>query len=170
MSPVDFIPVAEETGLIVKIGEWVLQRACADIAALRAPMRVAVNCSPIQFELSRRRRKRPEWRSPGPGCQLNRLEIEITESALMKNNQRVLDQLRRLRAIGVRVSMDDFGTGFSSLSYLERFPITTIKIDRSFVEKLGQREGARATVRAIIELATSYKMTALAEGVETKAS
>ena len=86
----------------------------------------------------------------------------------MKNNQRVLDQLRRLRAIGVRVSMDDFGTGFSSLSYLERFPITTIKIDRSFVEKLGEREGARATVRAIIELATSYKMTALAEGVETE--
>ena len=86
----------------------------------------------------------------------------------MKNNQRVLDQLRRLRAIGVRVSMDDFGTGFSRLSYLERFPITTIKIDRSFVQKLGERDGARATIRAIVELASSYKMTALAEGVETE--
>jgi diguanylate cyclase (GGDEF)-like protein len=167
VSPLDFIPVAEETGMIVKIGDWVLQRACADIAALRAPMRVAVNCSPIQFELSDVAASVQSALSRS-GLQPDRLEIEITESALMKNNQRVLDQLRRLRAIGVRVSMDDFGTGFSSLSYLERFPITTIKIDRSFVEKLGEREGARAPVRAIIELATSYKMTALAEGVETE--
>jgi EAL domain-containing protein (putative c-di-GMP-specific phosphodiesterase class I) len=167
VSPLDFIPVAEESGMIVKIGDWVLQRACADIAALRAPMRVAVNCSPIQFELSDVAASVQSALSRS-GLEPDRLEIEITESALMKNNQRVLDQLRRLRAIGVRVSMDDFGTGFSSLSYLERFPITTIKIDRSFVEKLGEREGARATVRAIIELATSYKMTALAEGVETE--
>ena len=142
VSPLDFIPVAEETGMIVKIGDWVLQRACADIAALRAPMRVAVNCSPIQFELSDVAASVQSALSRS-GLQPDRLEIEITESALMKNNQRVLDQLRRLRAIGVRVSMDDFGTGFSSLSYLERFPITTIKIDRSFV-----REARRARGRA----------------------
>ncbi len=168
VSPVDFIPVAEETGLIVKIGDWVLQRACADVAASPSTGRIAVNCSPIQFELSdvaesvRSALKRS-------GLAPDRLEIEITETALMKNNQRVVDQLRRLRAIGVRVSLDDFGTGFSILSYLERFPITTIKIDKSFVQKLGRREGARATVRAIIELASSYGMTALAEGVETEA-
>jgi len=167
VSPLDFIPVAEETGMIVKIGDWVLQRACADIAALHTPMRVAVNCSPLQFELSDLAASVQSALSRS-GLPPDRLEIEITESALMKNNQRVLDQLRRLRAIGVRVSMDDFGTGFSSLSYLERFPITTIKIDRSFVQKLGERDGARATIRAIVELASSYKMTALAEGVETE--
>ncbi len=167
VSPLDFIPVAEETGMIVKIGDWVLQRACADIAALHTPMRVAVNCSPLQFELSDVAASVQAALSRS-GLPPDRLEIEITESALMKNNQRVLDQLRRLRAIGVRVSMDDFGTGFSSLSYLERFPITTIKIDRSFVQKLGERDGARATIRAIVELATSYKMAALAEGVETE--
>jgi len=169
VSPLDFIPVAEETGMIVKIGDWVLQRACADIAALHTPMRVAVNCSPLQFELSDVAASVQAALSRS-GLPPERLEIEITESALMKNNQRVLDQLRRLRAIGVRVSMDDFGTGFSSLSYLERFPITTIKIDRSFVQKLGERDGARATIRAIVELATSYKMAALAEGVETEGS
>ncbi len=167
VSPLDFIPVAEETGMIVKIGDWVLQRACADIAALHTPMRVAVNCSPLQFELSDVAAS-VQGALSRSGLPPDRLEIEITESALMKNNQRVLDQLRRLRAIGVRVSMDDFGTGFSSLSYLERFPITTIKIDRSFVQKLGERDGARATIRAIVELATSYKMAALAEGVETE--
>ncbi len=166
-SPLDFIPVAEETGLIVKIGDWVLMRACSDIAALRSPMRVAVNCSPLQFELSDVAAS-VQTALTKSGLPPDRLEIEITESALMKNNQRVLDQLTRLRAIGVRVSMDDFGTGFSSLSYLERFPITTIKIDRSFVAKLGERDGARATIRAIIELASAHKMIALAEGVETE--
>ena len=167
VSPVDFIPVAEDAGLIVKIGEWVLHRACADIAALRAPMRVAVNCSPLQFELSDVAASVQSALSLS-GLPPDRLEIEITKSALMKNNQRVVDQLRRVRGAGVRVSLDDFGTGFSSLSYLERFPITTIKIDRSFVQKLGQRDGARATIRAIIELASSYRMTPLAEGVETE--
>jgi len=167
VSPADFIPVAEEAGLIVKIGDWVLQRACADIAALRPQMRVAVNCSPLQFELSNVAAS-VQAALAKSGLAPERLEIEITESALMKNNQRVLDQLTRLRAIGVRVSMDDFGTGFSSLSYLERFPITTIKIDRSFVKKLGERDGARATIRAIIELASAHNMTALAEGVETE--
>jgi diguanylate cyclase (GGDEF)-like protein len=167
VSPLDFIPVAEETGMIVKIGDWVLQRACADIVALHTPMRVAVNCSPIQFELSDVAATVLAALARS-GLPPDRLEIEITESALMKNNQRVLDQLRRLRAIGVRVSMDDFGTGFSSLSYLERFPITTIKIDRSFVQKLEERDGARATIRAIVELASSYRMNALAEGVETE--
>ena len=165
--PTEFIPVAEETGLIVKIGDWVLDRACADIAALPWPVRASVNCSPIQFELSDVAASVCRALEQS-GLPPDRLEIEITESALMKNNQRVLDQLSRLRAIGVRVSIDDFGAGFSSLSYLERFPITTIKIDRSFVQKLGRREGARATLRALIELASSYKMTALAEGVETE--
>ena len=113
VSPLDFIPVAEETGLIVKIGEWALDRACSDIAALRAPMRVAVNCSPLQFELADVAAS-VQMALSRSGLEPNRLEIEITELALMKNNHRVLDQLRRLRAIGVRVSMDDFGTGFSS--------------------------------------------------------
>jgi diguanylate cyclase (GGDEF)-like protein len=167
VPPSDFIPVAEETGLILKIGDWVLNRACADIAALATPMRVAVNCSPLQFELSDVAASVMAALAKS-GLPPDRLEIEITESALMKNNQRVLDQLTRLRAIGVRVSMDDFGTGFSSLSYLERFPITTIKIDRSFVQKLGKRDGARATIRAIIELASAHRMIPLAEGVETE--
>ena len=113
VSPLDFIPIAEETGLIVKIGEWVLERACADISALRTPMRVAVNCSPLQFELSDVAES-VQAALQRSGLPPERLEIEITELALMKNNQRVADQLRRLRAAGVRVSMDDFGTGFSS--------------------------------------------------------
>jgi diguanylate cyclase (GGDEF)-like protein len=165
VSPVEFIPVAEETGLIGSIGEWVLREACRVAAGWPEDVRVAVNVSPLQF------------RSPGfhtmvlqaiaaAGLAPNRLEIEITESIFLEGESTVVDILHRLRAIGVRVALDDFGTGYSSLSYLRSFPFDKIKIDRSFVMTVAEDSASAAIVRAIVDLATALHMETTAEGVE----
>ncbi len=166
VPPADFIPLAEETGLIVPIGAWVLQTACREAAGWAAPAGVAVNLSAVQF------------RSPnlagtvsaalaGSGLPPARLELEITESVLLHDNAGTLATLHGLRGLGVRIAMDDFGTGYSSLSYLHSFPFDKIKIDRMFVRDLLDRASSGAIVRAIAGLGASLGIATTAEGVET---
>jgi diguanylate cyclase (GGDEF)-like protein len=167
ISPMEFIPVAEETGLIVQIGEWVLQQACRAAAEWPAEVRVAVNLSPVQFK-NRRLFETVQAALRKSGLPPSRLELEITESLLLADNEPTLDTLHRLRALGVRVSMDDFGTGYSSLSYLRSFPFDKIKIDRSFMRDLGVTRDSLAIVKAVIGLGQSLGMETTAEGVETE--
>jgi diguanylate cyclase (GGDEF)-like protein len=165
--PDQFIPLAEETALIVPIGEWVLRRACQEAATWPGEVRVAVNLSPVQF------------RAPGvvetvvsalarSGLRSERLQVEITESVMLLNTESTLNTLHRLRALGVRISMDDFGTGYSSLSYLRSFPFDKIKIDRSFVHGLESNKESRAIIRAVIRLGLSLGMSTTVEGIETQ--
>jgi len=167
VPPLEFIPVAEENGLIGALGDWVLRRACADAAAWEKPLRIAVNLSPIQLH-------NPALPSLvhevliTTGLSPSRLELEITESALFKDYQRALDNLRRLKALGVRIAMDDFGTGFSSLSTLQSFPFDKIKIDKSFVENIHRHDRATVIVRAVLGLGRSLEIPVVAEGVETE--
>ena len=168
ISPDEFIPVAEETGLIVPIGEWVLRRACADAAVWPGGhINVAVNLSPVQFK-SRRLVAAVKEALSASGLPGNRLELEITEAVLMQNNEATTTVLHELRALGARVSMDDFGTGYSSLSYLRSFPFDKIKIDQSFIRDLTSAQGGAAIVRAIAGLGSSLGLTTTAEGVETQ--
>lgn len=166
VSPGVFIPIAEETGQINQIGKWALRRACFDMAQRPAHLRVAVNLSPIQFKdpslVDTIRTALSE-----AGLAPERLEVEITESVLMRSDTLTISHLRSLRELGVRISMDDFGTGYSSLSYLQNYPISCIKIDRSFVMTLGENRSAAAIIRAITTLAASLGMSTVAEGVET---
>jgi diguanylate cyclase (GGDEF)-like protein/PAS domain S-box-containing protein len=166
ISPADFIPVAEDIGLIVALGEWVLREACTEAAKWPADVKVAVNLSPVQF---RSRNLVQVVISPlaHSGLSPLRLELEITESLFLAETEANLAILHQLRGLGVSISMDDFGTGYSSLSYLRSFPFDKIKIDRSFVKDLAQRPDCVAIVRAISGLGRSLNITTTAEGVET---
>jgi diguanylate cyclase (GGDEF)-like protein len=166
VSPNDFIPLAEEVGLIPVIGRWVLQRACADAAKWPAQLKVAVNLSPSQFRGNLAGEVEAALATSGlaPGL----LELEITESIMLADEEQVLATLHKIRALGVRIAMDDFGTGYSSLGYLRRFPFDKIKIDQSFVRNMTDRDDCLAIVRAVIGLGRSLGMAVNAEGVETR--
>ena len=166
VPPGEFIPVAEETGLIVPMGEWVLERACADAMTWPGARSVAVNLSAIQFKVLDLV-GRVDGILKASGLDPRRLELEITESVLLHHDEATTATLHALRALGVRIAMDDFGTGYSSLSYLRSFPFDKIKIDRSFVQGLGTAKDAEAIVRAVTMLGTSLGMAITAEGVET---
>jgi diguanylate cyclase (GGDEF)-like protein len=167
ISPAEFIPIAEETGLIVAIGEWVLREACKAAAAWPGEVRVAVNLSPIQFK-TRDLLGLVKTALADARLAPTRLELEITESLLLAENDTNLKVLHDLRALGVRISMDDFGTGYSSLSYLRSFPFDKIKIDRSFMRDLTTRGDSQAIIKAIIGLGQSLGMSTTTEGVETE--
>lgn len=168
IPPAEFIPVAEETGLILALGEWVLHEACRVASGWPSDVRVAVNVSPLQF------------RAPGfqaivlqalsrSALAPERLEIEITESVFLDGEEAVTDILHGLRKLGIRIALDDFGTGYSSLSYLRSFPFDKLKIDQSFVTNIAEDDSAAAIVKAILELASALHMETTAEGVENTA-
>jgi diguanylate cyclase (GGDEF)-like protein len=167
ISPAEFIPIAEDTGLINQIGEWVLTTACAEAATWPGDIRLAVNVSPVQF------------RSPtlalkivaalaASGLPAHRLELEITEAVLIRDDEAALDILHQLSTLGVRIALDDFGTGYSSLSYLQRFPFDKIKIDRCFINDITEPDGSSCIVQAVVNIAAARHMTTTAEGVETQ--
>jgi diguanylate cyclase (GGDEF)-like protein/PAS domain S-box-containing protein len=166
ISPADFIPVAEDIGLIAPLGEWVLREACAEAVKWPADVKVAVNLSPMQFR-SRNLVQVVISALAQSGLSPLRLELEITESVFLAETEANLAILHQLRELGISISMDDFGTGYSSLSYLRSFPFDKIKIDRSFVKDLAQRSDCVAIVRAISGLGRSLNITTTAEGVET---
>ncbi|MDB5600227.1 MAG: diguanylate cyclase [Xanthobacteraceae bacterium] len=167
VPPAEFIPVAEETGLISRLGEFVLRQACHEAQNWPAPLRISVNLSAIQFRTSNIVLG-VIGALADSGLAANRLELEITESVLMDDTEMTLATLHNLRALGVRIALDDFGTGYSSLGYLNRFPFDKIKIDRSFVQDMAVRRDCLAIVRAIVSLAGSLDMITTAEGVETE--
>jgi len=167
VSPAEFIPVAEDIGLIVMLGEWVLREACTEAAKWPADIKVAVNLSPIQFR-SRNLVQTVVAALAHSGLAPTRLELEITESLFLAETEANLATLHQLRGLGVRISMDDFGTGYSSLSYLRSFPFDKIKIDRSFVRDLAERQDCVAIVKAISGLGQSLNIATTAEGVETE--
>jgi EAL domain-containing protein (putative c-di-GMP-specific phosphodiesterase class I) len=169
IPPLSFIPIAEETGLIVPIGEWVLRTACADVSRWQVaghPMRVAVNLSAAQL-------KNPDLVNrihtilAETGASPNWLELEVTESILMEDSATTLATLNALRAAGIQLSLDDFGTGYSSLSYLKRLPLNSLKVDQSFVRGLPVDRESLAIVRAIVALAKNLGFSVTAEGIET---
>ncbi|MBP0114995.1 MULTISPECIES: bifunctional diguanylate cyclase/phosphodiesterase [Bradyrhizobium] len=165
IAPISFIPLAEETGLIVQLGEFVLRSACTDAATWPDDVDVAVNLSPVQFKSPHLITSVTEALTAS-GLDARRLELEITESVLLQNGEATLTTLHELRAMGVRISLDDFGTGYSSLSYLRSFPFDKIKIDRSFVSELATREDSMAIIRAVTGLGRSLGIITTAEGVE----
>ena len=166
IPPGSFIPLAEESGLIIQMGEWILREACREAASWNKPLQIAVNLSPVQFR---------HGDLPGlvhavlleTGLAASRLELEITESVLITDFSRAISILRRLKTLGVRVAMDDFGTGYSSLVYLQSFPFDKIKIDRAFISNLDGNPQSAAIVRAVIGLGRGLKLPVVAEGVET---
>ncbi|MDO8296701.1 MAG: EAL domain-containing protein [Caulobacter sp.] len=166
IPPLDFIPLAEETGLILPLGEWVLRKSCVEAAAWDKPLSIAVNLSPLQLNQPNLAQLVHEILIE-TGLSPMRLELEVTESALFKDYQRALDNLRRLKALGVRIAMDDFGTGFSSLSTLQSFPFDKIKVDKSFVENIHRDARATVIVKAVLGLGRSLDIPVVAEGVET---
>jgi EAL domain-containing protein (putative c-di-GMP-specific phosphodiesterase class I) len=166
ISPLDFIPLAEDTGLIVPIGDWVLQQACAEAATWPSNIKVAVNLSPLQFKS---KNLLPTIMSAlaKSGLPPGRLELEITESVLLQDSDATLAMLHQMRDLGLKISMDDFGTGYSSLSYLRKFPFDKIKIDQSFIRDMSGRSDSLAIVRAVTAMGTSLGIVTNAEGVET---
>ena len=167
VGPNEFIPVAEEIGLITALGEWVIQRACLEAMSWPSHLKVAVNVSPVQFKHGRLLQVVMNVLA-STGLAASRLELEITESALLANNAGTIETLHALRRLGVGVSMDDFGTGYSSLSYLRSFPFDKIKVDQSFIRDLGAGEGSRSIIKAIIAICDSMGMITTAEGVENE--
>ncbi len=164
ISPADFIPVAEETGLIDQLGAWVLATACAEAATWPSNIKLAVNVSPVQFRNDTFALKvASALASSGLGA--GRLELEITEAVLIRDDEKALAILHQLRDLGIRIALDDFGTGYSSLSYLQRFPFDKIKIDRCFVDSIEQPNGSLAIVQAVANIASSQLMDTTAEGV-----
>ena len=166
VSPVDFIPLAEDTGLIIPIGEWVIREACRVARTWPQHVRIAVNVSPVQFGHVGLKSVILQALAE-TGLAPNRLELEITESLFIENPEATLASLHSLRALGVRVALDDFGTGYSSLSYLRSFPFDKIKIDRSFIIDLLNSKGATAIIKSITTLAEALGMETTAEGVES---
>lgn len=166
VKPVDFIPIAEETGLIIAMGEWALRKACQEAVSWPRDIDIAVNLSPVQFKAAHFI-DRVQEALAASGLAPGRLELEITESVLLQNTDDKLLLLHQLRALGIRIALDDFGTGYSSLSYLRSFPFDKIKIDRSFVKDNGYVTGQAAIIRAITALGGSLGMSTIAEGVET---
>ncbi|SDS14315.1 bifunctional diguanylate cyclase/phosphodiesterase [Bradyrhizobium canariense] len=167
VSPAEFIPIAEETGLINQIGEWVLMTACAEATTWPDDINLAVNVSPVQFKSGTLALKIVSALAES-GLAANRLELEITEAVLIRDDEAALAILHQLRDIGVRIALDDFGTGYSSLSYLQRFPFDKIKIDRCFINDIEEPEGSSCIVQAVVNIAAARDMTTTAEGVETK--
>ena len=165
ISPADFIPVAEDTGLINELGRFVLETACLEAAKWPDHVRIAVNVSPVQFR-SRMLALNVAAALAAANLAPSRLELEITEAVLMRDDETALEILHQLRAIGVRIALDDFGTGYSSLSYLHRFPFDKIKIDRTFVKNIGDEGASSAIIQAVINIARASNMTTTAEGVE----
>jgi predicted signal transduction protein with EAL and GGDEF domain len=168
VPPADFIPLAEESSLILLMGEWVLREACREAASWDRPLNIAINVSPVQFR---------HGELPGlvhsilleTGLAASRLELEVTEGILIDDFSHAVSILRRLKSLGLRITLDDFGTGYSSLSYLHAFPFDKIKIDRTFISDLESNRHSIAIVRAVIGLGLSLNIPVLAEGVETQA-
>jgi EAL domain-containing protein (putative c-di-GMP-specific phosphodiesterase class I) len=166
VSPAQFIPLAEEIGLIVPIGEWVLREACRTVASWPGDLRAAVNLSAVQFK-SRNLVAVVEQALHDAALAPDRLELEITETVMLNDTDTTVATLNQLRNLGVRIAMDDFGTGYSSLSYLRRFPFDRIKIDQSFVRDMPSKPDCSAIVRAVASLGRELGMATTAEGVET---
>ena len=167
VSPVEFIPLAEESGLIMPLGQWVLKTACTEAMSWPEDKIIAVNLSPVQFRHADLAKTVLDILAE-TGLKPERLELEITEGVLIEDADRTLATLKALKAAGVRISLDDFGTGYSSLSYLQRFPFDKIKIDRSFIWEMEANDGSMAIVRAVIALGRSLQLKVTAEGVETQ--
>jgi len=167
VAPADFIPLAEETGLINPIGQWVLRKACHDAVGWPSHVKVSVNLSPIQFRKISPLSIFCEALTDS-GLPPERLEVEITESVLLEGSAENIDTLHRLRLMGISIVLDDFGTGFSSLSYLRMFPFDKIKIDRSFVHELANSADCSSIVAAVAALGRSLRISTVAEGVETE--
>jgi EAL domain-containing protein (putative c-di-GMP-specific phosphodiesterase class I) len=167
VSPIEFIPLAEETGSIVPIGAWVLKQACLEAANWPGSVKVAVNLSAAQFR-NKSLVETVKHALSTSGVSATRLELEITESVLLRSSADTLATLHELRNLGASISMDDFGTGYSSLSYLRSFPFDKIKIDQSFIRDLSERRDSIAIVRAIASLGRSLGIITTAEGVETQ--
>jgi diguanylate cyclase (GGDEF)-like protein len=167
VSPAEFVPIAEETGLIEEIGDWVLRSACAEAAHWPDHVRVAVNVSPVQFR-SQALSLKVAAALAETGLDPRRLELEITEAVLIADDDAAVVALNQLRELGVRIALDDFGTGYSSLSYLQRFPFDKIKIDRSFVKELTRGSGSSSIIKAVVSIAADRHMVTTAEGVETE--
>jgi predicted signal transduction protein with EAL and GGDEF domain len=166
IGPATFIPLAEESGLILKLGEWVLREACTEAARWTPPLKLSVNLSPVQFaqdDLA----GLVEQILAETGLDPARLDLEVTEGLLIKDAERAIGILQRLKALGVRISMDDFGTGYSSLSYFRMFPFDKVKIDQSFIHDMIKNPQARAIIRSVIGLGRGLGMPVVAEGVET---
>ena len=168
ISPAEFIPVAEDIGLINQLGEWVLEQACFEAAIWPENIRLAVNVSPVQFR-THTLALHVASALASSGLAANRLELEITEAVLIRDDDAALAILHQLRAVGVRIALDDFGTGYSSLSYLQRFPFDKIKIDRCFINDVAEQGGSSSIVQAVVNIASARNMTTTAEGVETEA-